>query len=212
MTKVLTDICRAEEKKRQAKKEAEKRAKVDEAITRVAEDLNAYGEFTKRQLRQQDAPGTGRDDKGGRVMRPDLHIDTKRRLKRHRDHVPIPPNLMKEIEAIPASGRLRLGNQSYEIKRHPLGEEYPECDIRREQSVIYINLDHPAYEQGVEEDSVEITVFRAIATRFAEDESDSAEEMYEKLDALVRFHAMRTKHRRTASKPEAESESRLLLT
>ena len=211
MTKVLTNICREEEKKRQARKEAEKRAKVHEAIKQVAEDFNAYDEFIKRQVRQHSLVRGRQDEAGKRVMRPDLSIETKRRLGRHREHTPIPPKLMKEIKAIVGSGRLRFRNQICEIKLHPLGQDFRECDIRPEQSLILVNLDHPAYEQDVEENCVEITVFRAIAARFAQDESESPEEMYDKLDVMIRFHATRTKDRRSKYKRESQEEAELLL-
>jgi len=207
MTSVLTEICREEEKKRQARKEAEKKAKVHEAIKQVAEDFNAYDELLKRQVRQQGVV-KGRQDKAGmKVMRPDLSIETKRRLGRHKEHTPIPPKLMKEIKAILGSGRLHFRNQIYEIKLHPLGQDFPECDIRPGQSLILVNLDHPAYEQGVEENCVEITVFRAIAARFALDESESTEEMYDRLDKMIKFHARRTKDRRSKHKRELQKDS-----
>jgi hypothetical protein len=207
MTEVLMDICREEEKKRQARREAEKKAKVHEAIRQVAEDFNAYDEFLKRQARQYSVVRGRQDEAGIRVMRPDLAIETKRRLGRHREHTPIPPKLMREIKAILGSGRLRFRNQIYEIKPHPLGQDFPECDIRPEQSLILVNLDHPAYEQGVEEECVEITVFRAIAARFALDESESPDEMYDKLDEMIRFHAGRSKDRRGKRKQELQKDS-----
>lgn len=211
MSKLLTDICREEERKHQAKEEAEKKAKVDEAIKQVAEDFNAYDELLKRKARQ-DSQIKGRVDKDGRkVMRPDLQIETKRHLGRHRvTHPPIPPKLMKELKAILGSGRLRFRNQMYEIKPHALGVEWSECDIRPYESCIYINLDHPAYDQGIQENCTEIVVFRAIAARFARDESDSTEEMYENLDEMIRFQAERMKKRKTKRRWEPQKESQLV--
>jgi hypothetical protein len=152
------------------------------------------------------------DEKGRKVMRPDLQIETKRRLGRHGpDHPPIPPKLMKELKAILGSGRLRFRNQTYEIKPHPLGVEFPECDIRPQESLILVNLNHPAYEQGIREDCMEIVVFRAIAARFARDESESSEEMYEKLDEMIRFQADRMKRRKAKSGEKSQTESELVL-
>ncbi len=211
MKKLLTDICREEEKKHQEKEEAEKKAKVNEAIRQVTEDFNAYDELLKSKARQE-SQIRGREDEAGRKeMCPDLQIETKRRLGRHREHQPIPPKLMKEIKAILGSGHLRFRNQTYEIKLHPLGEDWPECDIRHQESLILVNLDHPAYEQGIKEDCIEIVVFRAIAARFARDESDSPEEMYDQLDEMIRFHAERMKKRKAKRKPESSTESELLL-
>lgn len=196
MTRVLMDICREEEKKRQVIKENEKKAKVDNAIKQVAEDLNSYDQFLKRQVRQHGEIHGEIDDAGITSLRPDLSIETRRRLDRNRKHIPIRPELMREIRAAIGVGKLHFGGQTYEIKTHPLGQDFPECDIRYEQSLILVNVDHPAYDQGVEQDCIEITVFRAIAARFAEGNSESPEEMYERLDQMIRFHARRTKDRR----------------
>jgi hypothetical protein len=211
MKKLLTDICREEEKKHQEKEEANKKAKVDEAIRQVTEDFNAYDELLKRKARQ-DAQIKGREDENGRkMMHPDLQIETKRRLRRHRDHPPIPPKIMREIKAILGSGRPRFRNQTYDIKTRPLGIDWPECDIRPQESLILVNLDHPAYEQGIREDCTEIVVFRAIAACFARDESDSPEEMYDQLDRMVRFHAERMNKRKTKSGRVSQTESEPIL-
>jgi len=211
MKKLLTDICREEEKKHQAKEEAEKKAKVDEAIKQVAEDFNAYNELLKRKARQGSLLRGQEEEKGRKVMRPDLQIETKRQLRRHIDHPPIPPKLMKEIKAILGSGRLRFRNQTFEIKMRPLGVDWPECDVRPHESLILVNLDHPAYDQGVMEDCTEIVVFRAIAACFARNESDSSEEMYDQLDQMIRFHAERMKKRKAKRKQESQMESELVL-
>jgi len=211
MTELIKDICREEEKKRQAQEEAEKKAKVSGAIKQVAEDFNAYDELLKRKARQDSLVRGREDENGQKVMRPDLQIETKRRLGRHRDHPPISPELMKEIKAILGSGHLRFNNQNYEIKMRALGVDWPECDIRPLESLILVNFDHPAYEQGVREDCTEIVVFRAIAACFARNESDSSEEMYDQLDRMIRFHAERMKKRRTKGKQESQTESELVL-
>jgi hypothetical protein len=119
----------------------------------------------------------------------------------------IEPKIMKEIRAIFGSGRLRFRNQTYKIKLHPLGQDFAECDVRPEESLVLVNLDHPAYEQGVEENCIEITVFRAIAARFAQDNSETPDEMYEKLDSMIRFHARRTNRRKNKSKEKLDEES-----
>jgi hypothetical protein len=207
MKRLLTGICREEEKKHQDKEEAEKKARVDEAIKQVAEDFNAYDELLKRKARQE-SPTKGREDESGRkVMRPDLQIETKRQLDRHREHQPISPNLMKEIQAILNSGHLRFRNQTYDIKTHALGADWAECDIRPQESLILVNLDHPAYEQSIRENCTEIVVFRAIAARFACDDSDSPEQMYDQLDEMIRFHAERMKKRKNKSEKVSQIES-----
>ena len=211
MRKLLTDICREEEKKHQAQEEAEKKAKVDEAIKKVAEDFNAYDELLRRKTRQESLTRGREDGDGRKAMRPDLQIETKRHLRRHRDHLPISPKLMKEIKAIISSGRLRFRNQIYEIKPKAMGLLFPECDIKPEESLILVNLDHPAYEQGIREDCIEIVAFRAIAARFARDESESSEEMYEELDQMIRFQAERMKKRGVKKGRKSQVESELVL-
>lgn len=205
MNELLTDICREEEKKHKDKEESEKKAKVDEAIRQVLEDFNAYDELLKRKARLRSPIKGTQKDNGRKVLRPDLQIETKRRLGRQRKHTPISPSLMKEIRAILGSGRLRFRNQTYNIKLHPLGVDWPECHLIPQKSLILVNLDHPAYEQGIRESSTEIVVFRAIAARFALQDSESPEEMYEKLDDLIRFQAERMKKRRVKNSPKASS-------
>ena len=135
MKRILTDICREEERRHQAKEEAEKKAKVDEAMRQVTEDFNAYDELLKRKVRQE-SPIRGREDKDGQnVMRPNLQIETKERLERHREHPPIPPKLMKEITAILGSGRLRFKNQTYHIKTHRNWDR-PICQRYRKSSKV----------------------------------------------------------------------------
>ena len=207
MKKFLTDICKEEERKHEEKVEAEKKAKVDKAIKQIAEDFNAYDDLLKRKSRQ-DSQTKGREDENGKkVMHPDLQIETKRQLGRHKEHQPISPTLMEEINAIINSGRLRFRNQTYDIKTKPLGADWAECDIRPLESLILINLYHPAYEQSIREDCTEIVVFRAIAARFARDESESPEEMYDQLDELIRFHADRMKKRKNQGGQTSEAES-----
>ncbi|HXZ95271.1 MAG TPA: ATP-binding protein [Dehalococcoidia bacterium] len=196
MTKLLKDICNQLEKEREYKAEAEKKAKVDEAIKHVAEDFNAYEDLMKK-LSKQESTLKGKEDDTGRDMhKPELEIETKKRLERKGPKKGIPPAIMQEIKAILGSGRLRFKNQTYQIKTWPLGEDFPECDIRAEESLVLVNLNHPAYDQGVEENCIEITVFRAIAAAFAREDSDSSDEMYEKLDNMIRFQAKRMKARR----------------
>jgi len=211
MSKVLMDICREEEKKHQAKVEAEKKEKVNEAIRQVAEDFNAYDELLKRKARQDSLIRGKEDEKGRKVMRPDLKIETKRRLGRHGpDHPPIPPKLMKELKAILGSGRLRFKNQAYEIKTKAMGPLFPECLIRPQESDILVNLDHPAYEQGIIQECTEIVVFRAISARFARDDSESSEEMYDKLDEMIRFQAERMKKRKAKIRKASQTELELV--
>ncbi len=159
--------------------------------------MNAYDEFLKRRSRQESQLHGHEDNVGKTLMRPNLNIETKRQLGRHREHDPIPPHIMKEINAILGSGRLRFKNHSFEIETRALGVDYFECNIIPTESLIVINLDHPTYDQGIREKCIEIVVFRAIAAHLACDESESPQEMYEELDQMLRFQADRMKKRRT---------------
>ena len=76
-----------------------------------------------------------------------------------------------------------------------MGENDVECRIDDEVSVVNINVDHPAYLQAVKEENIETTVFRAIATAYACKVSKAAEEMYEKIDRLIRVHVAETQER-----------------
>jgi len=210
MSKLLKEICKEEEKKHQEKEEAEKKAMVDQAIKQVAEDFNAYDDLLKRRARQDNTTKAREDEDGRKTMVPDLQIETNKQLGRHREHQPISPDLMKEIKAILNSGHLRFKNQTYEIKMHASGVDEAECSIRPQESLILVNLDHPAYEQSIRENCTEIVVFRAIAARFARDENDSSEEMYDELDKMIRFHAERMKKRRNKSEKVSQIESELV--
>lgn len=196
MTQVLADICRAEEKKRQEKKEAEKRAEVTKAIKTVADDFNAYAKQSQGSARRG-AGVVGEEDLGGaKTLAVDIEVETKHRLHRHRKHRPIEPDVMREISASLGVGRLRFRGHSYDIKLHPLGSDFPECDIKATESLVLVNLDHVAYEQAVADRCVDTVMFRAIAGRFASLETETSEEMYEKLEEMVKFQAERARRRR----------------
>jgi hypothetical protein len=68
-----------------------------------------------------------------------------------------------------------------------------------------VNEDHPSYEEAVRNRWTEAIVLRAVATRFACDESSTAAEAYELLDDILRFAARRAK-RRHAGAPHTEDE------
>lgn len=196
MAKLLTSICKEEEKKREAKADEEKKLKIDEAIRQVTEDFNAYDELLKRKAREENKLTGFENEDGQTMLRPDLvDIETKQKLGRHRDHEPEEP-LFKEIKALLGPGKIRFKNQSYDIKIDALGVDYFECDIRPKESLIIINIDHPTYEQGIKEKCIEIVAFRAIAAGFALIDSKSPEELYKDLDQMIRFQAIRMKRRK----------------
>jgi len=195
ITEQLAIICKEEEKKREAKADEEKKVKIDEAIKQVTEDINAYDELLKRKARQDNKLTGFVSEDGQTVLQADLDIETKQELDRHRDHKPEQP-LLKEVKALLGPGKIKFKNQSYDIKIDALGVDYFECDIRTNESLIIINMDHPTYEQGIREKCIEIVAFRAIAARFALIDSKFPEELYKELDQMIRFQATRMRRRK----------------
>ena len=109
---------------------------------------------------------------------------------------------MEEIRAILGVGRLKFAGRSLEVKEAHLGEDFAECDVRWEESLVLVNLDHPAYDQAVANRCVEIVTFRAVAAALALEECTSAAEMYSELDSMVRFHEARMRQRARKRRPQ----------
>ena len=95
------------------------------------------------------------------------------------------------------TGRLRFRGQSFEVRVEGRGEAAPECVILREESLVIVNDEHPSFEEAERSAWTEGLVFRAVATRFACEESHTAEEAYDLLDKMTRFAARRAKRKRT---------------
>jgi hypothetical protein len=201
MTDLLIKICREEEKEAESKRQKEVEAKVQDAIKRVADDFNAFNKAKQQEVGKLDAPTAQPSDSGTKkvsVKIDDEFHETRRPDKDHRTN-PVgitDKRLRKELDALPGVGQIHLGAKRYKITMKPLGVDDFECRIDDEKLIININVSHPAYEQAVEEKSVEITVFRAIGSAFAWKESTTSEEMYHTLDELIRFQAFRLATRR----------------
>jgi hypothetical protein len=201
MTKLLHGIFRELEREYDEKREADKRAKVDEAIKRAAEDLAAYDKLRQppvgagaRLAGRRDPNGAPLDHRN--TLLPGTHGNGNGSPSGNGNR----PSTMDEvIQATLGSGRLRFNDVPYVIKQDNLGELGPECEIRREEhpAVIVVNIDHPAYELAIEERCVHVTVFRAIAGALAATETDSSREMYDHLDDMIRFQALRMKERKS---------------
>lgn len=201
MTDLLVKICRQEEKEAESKRQKEVEAKVQEAVKRVADDFNAFNKAKKQETSNIDAPPAQPSDSGTKKISAkadeEFH-ETRRPDENHRAN-PVgitDKRLRKELDALPGIGQIHLGSKRYKITMKPLGVDDFECRIDDEKLIININVSHPAYEQAVEEKSVEITVFRAIGSAFAWKESTTSEEMYHTLDELIRFQAFRLATRR----------------
>jgi len=201
MTDLLVKICREEEKEAESKRQKEVEAKVQDAIKRVADDLNAFNKAKQQEVKNLDAPTAQPSESGTKkvsVKVDEEFHETTRPDERHRTN-PVgitDKRLRKELDALPGIGQIHLGSKRYKITMKPLGVDDFECRIDDDKLIININVSHPAYEQAVEEKSVEITVFRAIGSAFAWKESTTSEEMYHTLDELIRFQAFRLATRR----------------
>jgi hypothetical protein len=201
MTDLLVKICRQEEKEAESKRQKEVEAKVQEAVKRVADDFNAFNKAKKQETNNIDAPIAQPSDSGTKKIsvktEQEFH-ETRQPDEKHRTN-PVgitDKRLRKELDALPGIGHIHLGSKRYKITMKPLGVDDFECRIDDEKLIININVSHPAYEQAVEEKSVEITVFRAIGSAFAWKESTTSEEMYHAIDELIRFQAFRLATRR----------------
>jgi hypothetical protein len=200
ITDLLVKICREEEKEAESKRQKEVEAKVQDAIKRVADDFNAFNKAKKQETRSGGSTAEPTENGAQRVhVKTDEEFhETKNPNERHRTN-PVgitDKRLRKELDALPGIGQIQLGNRRYKITMKPLGVDDFECRIDDEAAVININVSHPAYEQAVEEKSVEITVYRAIGNAFAWKESETSEEMYQLIDELIRFQAFRLATRR----------------
>lgn len=208
MTDLLIQICREEEKEYEKKKQAEIEAKVQDALKNVADDFNAYNKEKNQEVKDEDALKAQEMLEGTE----EIHTKTEEVLQdskgpdieeRTNPAGITDKKLREELKGMVGYGSIRLGNKRYKITMKPLGEESFECNIDDNALVININIDHPAYDQAVAEKCVEITVFRAIAAAFAWKECETPADLYEKLDDMIRFQALRMQERRT--KPKSKS-------
>jgi len=165
MTDLLVKILKQDEKEFYEKKRLENEIKTRNLIPNVINDVSK---------------GTGKiTDKG----------KTKKEVKSTISPNGIPdPKIKLELKNLKGLGNIKLDNKEYKLTMRPVGANDAECRIDDEISVVNINVDHPAYLQAVQEKNVESAVFRAIADAYACKVSRTAEEMYEKIDKLIRVH------------------------
>jgi len=202
MTDLLNQICREEETEFEQKRDKEKQTKVQESLKNIIDDFNAYDKEKKQKIgKKSEAKANAKiNGKTDIFVKSDEKLkDTKGPDEKERTN-PVgisDKRLREELKAFKGEGSINLGNKRYKITLKPLGEDDYECAIDDEASVININVSHPAYDQAVMEKCVEITVFRAIAAAFAWKESKVPDELYGKLDEMIRFQADRMNQRRT---------------
>jgi hypothetical protein len=199
MTDLLKEICREEEREYEAKRQKEIEAKVQDAVKRVADDFNAFNKSKKQETNKGSTAQVSDDGLQKISVKTDEEYHETRNPNEKQRTNPIgitDKRLRKELDALPGLGQIQLGAKRYKITMKPLGVDDFECRIDDEALIININVSHPAYEQAVEEKTVEITVYRAIANAFAWKESATSEQMYQLIDDLIRFQAFRLATRR----------------
>lgn len=180
------------------RRDDERRAKLNEAVAKAAEVFNAFNDHERRMM--QTTPETrlkgARDDNGVAVAHPVVDIEDKGGERPPTGSEPQHPHEVTTIPVMFGTGRLRFRGQSFQVMVLPRGTEAPECEIDREQSLVIVNEQHPSYEEAERNRWTEAVVFRAVATRFACDESSTAEEAYELLDSMTRFAAKHARRKR----------------
>jgi len=202
MTEVLRKICRIEEKDYNRKRRKEVETKIREEIKNVRDAFNDYHkEFVKISSRSKTKLKV---DKNG-MEEIWAGMPKGRKKRKISNPVGVTDNsLKKKLKAKYGEGNIRLGNKDYKIVLEPKGADDPECLIEDSIKVIVINTEHPAYDLAYIKKSVELTVFRAIASSWAykvckENDLD-VEQMYEKIDELIRYHAEWTQNKKMKQK------------
>lgn len=201
MTDLLLQVCKEEEDEFNKKVEAEKEAKVKDALKNVINDFNAFNKEKKQEIKGTEKSPLAIEEIGENeiIKKTDesLH-ESKGPIIQHRTN-PVgitDKKKREELRGLIGEGTIHLGNKKYKVVTQPLGIEDYECRIDDEDLLVVINISHPAYDQAVVEKAVELTTYRAIADAFANKESQTPEEMYEKIDEMLRFQASRMELRR----------------
>ena len=164
-------------------------------------DFNAFNKEQQQEIKATEKSSLGTDKEGKEkiIKRTDeeLHEEKGLILEHRTNPVGITDKKKRqELKGLVGEGTIHLGNKRYKVVTEPLGVDDYECKIDDEALLVVINISHPAYDQAVAEKAVELTVFRAIADAFANKESQTSVEMYEKIDDMLRFQAGRMEWRR----------------
>lgn len=210
MTAELFRVAKRIEDEADRRHDDERREKLSEAIRNTADMLNAWNEHNRRRMQVATASrARGHRDElvGTEVSRPVIDAEDKGGTRpTGPEHEPEPPRDAVPIPIVFGSGQLRFRNQVFEVRIEPIGEAAHECEIRREQGVVIVNELHPSYEEALRNRWTDIVVLRAVAARFACDESGSATEAYELLDDILKFAATRAKRRRAGTVDDEDAE------
>jgi hypothetical protein len=210
MTDLLLQICKEEEDEFNKKTEAEKEAKVKEALKNVIDDFNAFNKEKRQEVKgtEKSPVATAQlgEEKIVKKTEEEIHEEKGPVFQHKTNPVGITDKKKREeLQGLVGEGNIHLGNKRYKVVTEPLGVDDYECKIDDEALLVVINISHPAYDQAVAEKAVELTVFRAIADAFANKESQTPEEMYEKIDEMLRFQARRVAMRRERGSKKAKT-------
>lgn len=200
MTDLLLQVLKNEEDEFNEKTEAEKEAKVKDALKNVINDFNAFNKEQKQEVKgtkKSPLATEGGEQEIFKKTEEDIHEPKNQILEHRTNPVGITDKKKREeLKGLIGEGSIYLGGKRYKVVTQPLGVDDYECRIDDEALLVVINISHPAYDQAVAEKAIELTVFRAIADAFANKESQTPEEMYEKIDEMLRFQARRVEQRR----------------
>jgi hypothetical protein len=184
------------------RRDRERKTRLNEAVANVTEVFNAFNEHEKRLMLQttERVRLKGHQDDANGVDAAHTVLDIARKGGERPRTDTTRAEQPRDVEMIPVmygAGRLRFRGQSFQVRVEPRGEGAPECVIVREESLVIVNEQHPSYEDAERNGWTEGVVFRAVATRFACEESHTAQEAYELLDKMTRFAAQHAKRKRS---------------
>lgn len=202
MTAEIYRITKQIEDEADRRHDDERREKLSEAVQNTTDVLNAWNKEQSRRLQLALAATVKahRDVNGTEVAHPVVEAICKGGTREPGpEHEPESPRTFEPTPVVLGSGRLRIKNQTFDVKVEPLGEGATECEIRRDQGVVIVNESHPSYEEALRNRWTEVVVLRAVAARFAADVATTAAESYEVLDDILRFAANRSKRRRAGT-------------
>jgi hypothetical protein len=210
MTEQLYRVAKQIEDDNDHRHEEERREKLTEAVRNTTDVLNAWNRdhLRRMQLTALSKVNAHRDEVNGEeVSHPVVNAEDQGGTRPNGpEHPPVPPKDRVPVNVVLGTGRLRIKSQVFDVRVEPLGEDAPECEFRRDQGAVIVNSSHPSYEEALRNRWTDVVVLRAVAARFACDESATSAEAYELLDDILKFAARRSKRRRAGTIDEEDEE------
>ena len=210
MTEQLYRVAKQIEDDNDHRHEEERREKLTEAVRNTTDVLNAWNRDHLRRmaLTPLSKVKAHRDETNGQeVSHPVLDLDDKGGTRPPGpEHEAEPPKETVPISVVLGTGRLRVKGQVFDVRVEPLGEDAPECEIRRDESAVIVNASHPSYEEALRNRWTDVVVLRAVAARFACDETATSVEAYDLLDEILKFAARRAKRKRAGTIDDEDAE------